>query len=243
MPSIEGLLHARQERIDQLHRLQPGQTALVVIDMQRGFLDPGAALEVPQGRAIVPNLQRLVEACRGRRVPVIFTEFVYAATVPCLRGDPFGPEHLPAVEGQPTGFCRPSSNCLWHDLESRPASAARQVEPGVNSAEIVPALAPRPDELVVRGHTYDKFLGTPLDLALRSRGIRYLILTGVVTDLCVNSTLMTAANLDYRVTAVTDGVATLWPDIQQACFHIWRRKFARLRTTDQVVAEIVAFGA
>ena len=99
----------------------------------------------------------------------------------------------------------------------------------------------RPEELVVRGHTYDKFYGTPLDLALRSRDVRWLIVTGVVTDICVNATLMSAASHDYRVTAVTDGVATLWPEIQQACFDIWRRKFARLRTTDEMVEEIGSF--
>ena len=230
MATIEELLHAKHERIDELHRLRPGETALVIIDMQHGFLDPGAALEVPQGRAIVPNLQRLIDASRRRSVPVIFTEFVYSTAVPCLRGDPFGPEHLPAVEGQPTGFGHPSDNCLIAPRAGR----------GPDSADTIPELAPRPDELVVRGHTYDKFLGTPLDLSLRSRGIRYLVLTGVVTDICVNSTLMTAANLNYRVTAVTDGVATLWPDIQEACFHIWRRKFARLRTADEVVQEILA---
>jgi len=229
MPNIEALLHAKQERVDELHRLRPGQTALVVIDMQHGFLDPGAALEVPAGREIVPNLMRLVEVCRGRGVPVVFTEFVYSTAVPCLRGDPFGPEHLPAAQGQPTGFGHPSDNCL----------VAPRVAMGLNSADTIPELAPRPDELVIRGHTYDKFLGTPLDLALRSRGIRFLVLTGVVTDICVNSTLMTAANLDYRVTAVTDGVATLWPEIQRACFDVWRRKFARLRTTDEVVREIL----
>ena len=231
MASIEELLHAKQDRIDELHRLRSGETALVIIDMQHGFLDPGAALEVPQGRAIVPNLQRLIDACRRRSVPVIFTEFVYSTAVPCLRGDPFGPEHLPALEGRPTGFGHRSDNCL---MGPRAGS-------GPQSADTIPELAPRPDELVVRSHVYDKFLGTPLDLALRSRGIRYLVLTGIVTDICVNSTLMTAANLDYRVTAVTDGVATLWPEIQQACFDIWRRKFARLRTTDEVVGELLGF--
>ena len=44
-----------------------------------------------------------------------------------------------------------------------------------------------------------------------------------------------------RVTAVTDGVAALRPDLQQACFAIWRRKFARLRTTEEVVAELAAW--
>jgi ureidoacrylate peracid hydrolase len=91
---------------------------------------------------------------------------------------------------------------------------------------------------VVRGHTYDKFHGTPLDLALRGRDVRYLAIVGVVTEICVNCTLLSAANRDYRVTAVTDGVASPRPELQEACFEIWRRKFARLRTTEEIIAEI-----
>ena len=231
MSELDEILHARQERIDALHRLQPQRTALLVIDMQHGFLDPGAALEVPQGREILPNICRLVDVCREKTVPVVFTEFVYATAVPCLRGDPFGPEHLPAEEGKPTGFGYPSDNCLIDP----------GVEAGPNSAETVAELAPRRDDLVVRGHAYDKFFGTPLDLALRSRDVRYLIVTGVVTDVCVNATLMSAATRDYRVTAVTDGVATLWPEIQEGCFEIWKRKFARLRTTAELVEELNSF--
>jgi len=231
MLSSDEILRLKQERIDQLHRCQPGRTALLVIDMQHGFLDPGAALEVPQGREIIPNVRRLIEMCRAKRVPVIFTEFVYQTAIPCLRGDPFGPEHLPAEPGRPTGFGYPSDNCLI-------GPGAGQ---GRESADTVPELAPQPGELVVRGHTYDKFYGTPLDLALRSQDIRWLIITGVVTDVCVNSTLMSAAARDYRVTAVTDGVATLWPELQEACFAIWRRKFARLRNTQQILQELGAF--
>jgi ureidoacrylate peracid hydrolase len=231
MTDLDDILHARQERIDKLHRFEPGRTALVVIDMQHGFLDPGAALEVPQGREIIPNVRRLVEVCRRKDVPVVFTEFVYATSVPCLRGDPFGVEHLPAPEGAPTGFGHPSNNCLIG-----PGAGE-----GPDAAETGAELAPLPDELVVRAHTYDKFYGTPLDLALRSRDVRYLMVTGVVTDVCVNATLMSAATRDYRVTAVKDGVATLWPDIQAACFEVWKRKFARLRTTAEVVEELSAF--
>ena len=231
MTGLDEILHPRQERIDELHRCRPGRTALVVIDMQHGFLDPGAALEVPQGREIIPNVRRLIDVCRRKEVLVVFTEFVYATSVPCLRGDPFGTEHLPAGPGEPTGFGYPSNNCLIG-----PGAGE-----GPNSAETVAELAPRPDELVVRGYTYDKFYGTPLDLALRSRDVRYLIVTGVVTDVCVNSTLMSAANRDYRVTAVTDGVATLWPELQQACFEVWKRKFARLRTTAELVEELDGF--
>ena len=214
-----------------MHRFQPGRTALLVVDMQHGFLDPGAALEVAPGREIIANVRRLIDVCREKSVPVIFTEFVYSTAVPCLRGDPFGVEHLPAVDGGPTGFGQPSSNCL----------IGPGADEGVNSAQTVAELAPRPDELVVRSHTYDKFCDTPLDLALRSRDVRYLAITGVVTDVCVNATLMTAAMRDYRVTAVTDGVATLWPELQEACFTIWQRKFARLRTTAELAEELSGF--
>jgi ureidoacrylate peracid hydrolase len=232
MSSIDEILLAKEQRIDQLHRFRPGRTALLVVDMQRGFLEPGTSLEVPTGRDIVPNVRRLVDVCRQRGVPVIFTQFVYATSVPCLRGDPFGIEHLPAPEGQPTGFGRPSGNCLIG-----PAHAV-----GKESADIVAELAPRPDELVVPGHAYDKFYGTPLDLALRSLDIRYLIATGVITDICVNGTVLSAATREYRVTAVTDGVASPWPERHHACLEIWRHKFARLRTAEQVVDELLSLG-
>jgi ureidoacrylate peracid hydrolase len=228
MPTPDEIQRARQERIDELHRLQPGRSALLVIDMQRGFLEPGAALEVPAGRAIIPKVRKLIEACRQRRFPVIFTQFIYTTALPCLRGEPFGPEHLPARPGEPTGFGLPSGNCL----------VPPETDSGPNSAEIVPELAPRPEELVLCGHTYDKFHGTPLDQALRCRDIRFLVIAGVVTEICVNCSLLSAANRDYRVTAVTDGVASPSPELQQACFEIWRRKFARLRTTEEVIAEI-----
>ncbi len=196
--------------------------------MQHGFLDPGASLEVPKGREIIPKLRRLIRGCRALGSPVVFTQFVYLTAVPCLRGDPFGIEHLPAAPRGRAGFGHPSSNCLIGPGFGR----------GAESADIVPELAPRADELVIPGHTYDKFYGTPLDLALRSRGITHLLLTGVTTDICVNCTVLAAATRNYRVTVITDGVATLDDAIQEACFRIWERKFARLRTTAQILAEL-----
>jgi biuret amidohydrolase len=200
----------------------------LIVDMQHGFLDPGASLEVPKGRLAVPVVRRLLEGCRGLGVPVIFTQFVYAPTVPCLRGDPFGIEHLPARVGGPTGYGHPSGNCL----------VGAEAGEGAESAEMVPELAPRAGELVVASHGYDKFFDTPLDLALRSQGITHLLVTGVTTDICVNATVLAAANRNYRVTVVTDGVATIDDTLQAACFTIWQRKFARLRTAAQVLSEL-----
>src|SRR5213594_818468 len=120
---------------ERVLKLEPGRTALLVVDMQRGFLDPGEALEVSQAREIVPAIQRLLAIFRGRRLPVVFTEFVYSQRVPVLVGE-LHPEHKPAPVG--------ANNCL----EGHP------------SVQTVAALAPRPDELVVRKHWYDAFNGT-----------------------------------------------------------------------------------
>jgi biuret amidohydrolase len=218
----------RQRRIDEVHRCDPTSSGLLIVDMQHGFLDPGASLEVPKGRMLIPTLRRLLQGCRALKVPVIYTQFVYSIAVPCLRGDPFGIEHLPRRANEPEGFGWASSNCL--------------VGPGAGegreSAGILSELAPQAEDLVVASHCYDKFLDTPLDLALRSRGIHHLLVTGVTTDVCVNATVLAAANRNYRVTVVTDGVATIDDTLQAACFAIWQRKFARLRTASQVLTEL-----
>ena len=228
MTTHEDLLQAKLRRIEEVHRSRRDATALLVVDMQHAFLDAGASLEVPRGRDIIPNIARLIEICRRQSVPVVFTEFVYATTVPCLRGDPFGPEHLPRPAHARGGFGVPSSNCLI-------GPAAGQ---GAESADTIEALAPRPDELVVRAHGYDKFYGTPLDLALRSRHVDRLLVTGVTTDVCVNATVIAAATRDYRVTAVSDGVATIDDTLHEACLRIWQNKFARVRCTEELVREL-----
>lgn len=209
---------------EQVLRLEPGRTALLVVDMQRGFVDPGEALEVPQAREIVPAIQRLLAVFRSRRLPVVFTEFVYSERVPLLVGD-LHPEHKPAQPGAPTGFGLPSSNCL----EGHP------------SAETIPALGPRPDELVVRKHGYDAFHGTPLDGALRARGVTSLVVTGTLTDICVLASIVGAFNREYRVTVAEDAVATLWPEIQRATLDIIGRAFGRVVSSKDIASEVTAW--
>jgi nicotinamidase-related amidase len=198
-----------------------GRTALVVVDMQRAFLEPGEAMEVPPAREVVPRIQELLMAFRARRLPVVFTEFLYTETAPLLVGE-LHPEHRRAAPGTPRGFGRPSSSCLA----------------GEANVATVAELAPRPDELVVQKPSYDAFHGTVLDGALRARGITHLVITGTLTDICVLATVVGGFNREYRMTVVEDGVATLWPEIQRATLDIIARAYARVRPAKTVVDEI-----
>jgi ureidoacrylate peracid hydrolase len=211
----------RAAAFERMLRLEPGRTALLVVDMQRGFVEPGEALEVPPAREIVPVIRRLLEAFRGRRLPVAFTEFTYSPAVPLLVGE-LHPEHKPAGPGAPRGFGLPSSNCLE----------------GTDSAKTIAALTPAPDEPVIRKRWYDGFAGTELDGALRARGVTTLVITGTMTDICVLSTVVGAFNREYRVSVVADGVATLWPEIQRATLDIVGRAFGRVVQSGEVLDTI-----
>jgi nicotinamidase-related amidase len=214
----------RRATFDHVLRLERGRTALLVVDMQHGFLDPGQAMEVPPAREIVPVIRQLLDLFRARALPVVFSEFTYSPQAPLLVGA-LHPEHTPAPPGAPRGFGRPSSSCLEGD-------------PSVTT---VPDLAPGPEELVVRKRWYDAFAGTPLDGALRARGVTSLVVTGTMTDICVLATVMGAFNREYRVTVVEDGVATLWPDIQHATLDIIGRAYGRVVAARQVAAEVAAW--
>ena len=198
-----------------------GRTALIVVDMQRAFLEPGEAMEVPPAREVVPRIQALLTAFRARRLPVVFTEFLYTEAAPLLVGE-LHPEHRRAAAGAARGFGRPSSSCLAGEL----------------NVATVAELAPHPDELVVQKPYYDAFHGTVLDGALRARGVTHLVITGTLTDNCVLATVVGGFNREYPITLVEDGVATLWPEIQRATLDIIGRAYGRVQPAKTVVDEI-----
>src|SRR6266849_6297877 len=211
----------RAEAFEAALKLEPGRSALVVVDMQRAFLDPDEAMEVPAARDIVPQIRALLDLFRTRGLPVVFTEFTYSERVPVLVGL-LHPEHRRAAPGAPRGFGRPSSSCLV----------------GEANVHLVPELAQPPGELVVTKHYYDGFNGTTLDAALRSRGVTHLVLTGTMTDICVLATVIGGMNREYRMTVVEDATATLWPEIQRATLDIIGRAYARVVSTKQLAEEI-----
>ena len=197
--------------------------ALLVVDMQRAFVDPGQAMEVPPARAIIPRIQDLIATFRAHGHPVVFTEFVYSQAAPLFVGE-LHPEHRRAAPGAPTGHGRPSSSCLE----------------GEDNTDTVSDLKPRSDELVVRKHYYDAFNGTVLDGALRARGVTELVVTGTMTDICVLATAIGGFNREYRIVVVEDAVATIWPEIQRATLDIVRRAYGRVVAARAIADELAA---
>ena len=223
--NFEELNRQKMKRIYDFHRMIPERTALLVIDMQISFMHPEASLAVPQAWGLVPKIKKMLDFCRENSILVIYTEYVAQPEIPCVRVNPFGPEHLPAVPGQPTGWGLPSSNSIIGTE-------------GPENPDTIDELKPQPGELVIKGHTLDKFYGTPLDLALRSQDIRYLMFTGMMADLCLGATLFSASTRDYRVTALTDCITTLWPNVLEVMFDIFGRKLARLMESDEAIDEL-----
>jgi ureidoacrylate peracid hydrolase len=217
-------MSGRAETFDRVLRLEPGRTALLVVDMQRGFVEAGHAMEVPPARQTLPVIRALLDSFRAAELPVVFTAFVYSPSVPLLVGE-LHPEHKPAAAGAPRGFGRPSSCCLEGDA----------------SADLVDALAPRADEPVVRKRWYDAFAGSELDGVLRARHVSSLVIVGTMTDICVLATVVGAFNREYRITVVEDGVSTLWPEIQGATLDIIGRAFGRVVSSKSVIDTLASW--
>lgn len=148
-------------------------TALVVIDMLNDFIAPGAPLEVPAGRDIVPAIRKRLQEARSRGVPVVYV---------CDAHDPEDPEFR-----------------VW------PPHAVA----GTPGAQVVGDLAPREGERVVTKTSYSGFFETELYEVLRELGAGHLVLTGVVTNICILYTAADALMRGYRVTVPPDCVAGL----------------------------------
>jgi len=114
---------------------------------------------------------------------------------------------------------------------------------GTGGMQVVTGLEPHPGDILIRRkRRYDAFLGTDLDLALRSRGVENLLVTGVCTDICVISTVHHARNLDYRCVVLRDAVAGTSPERHEAALLCMEHVFARLSTSAEA-ALVFGLGA
>jgi ureidoacrylate peracid hydrolase len=198
--------------------LDPRRTALLVIDMQNGFLSPGgsiARLGLPIDRtgATVEPARRLLQAFRDAGAPVLFTRTVFRAD--------YADAGLQAERFPPLA-------ALGHLVD------------GSADAAIVEALAPRAGERVIRKNRFDAFLATPLDEALRAAGVETLVLAGVATNVCVESTARAAFDRGFRVVIPREATASYTREMEEASLVTLGFMFSTVAPTSAVVEAIAA---
>jgi ureidoacrylate peracid hydrolase len=209
-----------------VEQVDPNQTALLVIDMQNGFCDPQgpltkAGVDTSAMQAVVPNVRRLVEACRGTGMPILWA----------LQ------QHL--VEDTTQRTRRVPSH-----IEKR--NNGQPVAPrGTWQAELVPSLKEivhDEDYLVVK-HRFSMFYSTTLDSILRMGGITRLVICGVSTNVCVESTIREAYFRDYEITVIEDCVAGPMIDLHEATLKNVRIYLGEVVTLAEFIESNRAIGA
>jgi nicotinamidase-related amidase len=161
----------------------PGRTGLLVIDMQRGFVDEGP-LAVPMARRQVPAIATVLGEFRSRNLPVFHTRFVVRPDLDIPFYKSRAPDRGLNVEGLEPDF-----------------------HPGSRWAEIVDELSPGPGEAVVDKVAYDGFADTDLEGLLRSAHVETLVVVGTVVNWCVDSTLRGAFHRRFNCIVLSDGVS------------------------------------
>jgi ureidoacrylate peracid hydrolase len=116
------------------------------------------------------------------------------------------------------------------------------VPPGSWDGEVIDAIKPGPDEMVIPKTSSNVFVSTNIDYVLRNLGTKYLVIAGIVTDQCVEGAVRDGCDLGYLITLVTDACATYTAE-RHANSLVAIKGYCRQRTTEEFLGEIAALGA
>ncbi len=186
--------------------LPPGRCALVVIDMQRDFIEPGGFGEslgndVSLLRAAVAPAQALLRAWRARGWPVVHTRESH-------RPDLLDCPPAKRERGQPSLRI------------GDPGPMGRLLVRGEPGCEIVPELAPEPGDHVIDKPGKGAFHGTGLQAVLHSLGVTHLVFAGVTTEVCVQTTMREANDRGYDSLLVEEATASYFPHFKAATIEM-----------------------
>jgi nicotinamidase-related amidase len=187
-------------------QLNVAASALIVIDMQRFFLDAASPTFTCGGVAILPNVKRVIDAYRRANRPVIFTQHVH---------------HPGDLDCGIMGW-------WWKGrcLEGSPES------------EVHADLAPMPGEKIVSKHRYSAFYNTDLETVLRCLKVEDVVVSGIMTNMCCESTARDAYYRDYRVFFLADGTGSISEEMHLASLLNLAFGFAYVTTSDAIVDQL-----
>jgi ureidoacrylate peracid hydrolase len=201
-------------------KVDPNHAALLVVDVQNDFAAEGGMMDREGGdltmsQGIIPRLEQLIDQAREADVPVIFIRNIY------------------------------STDANWYLSDSwlEQAKRARQGSYVIHSVCAADSWAgdfykvrPTEKDVIVTKHRFSAFQDTDLDLILRSRGIRTLIMTGIATNVCVESTARDGFFRDYYIAFTSDCTATYLQEDHDGTLNNIRRYFGEVVTADEVAA-------
>jgi ureidoacrylate peracid hydrolase len=191
-----------------VHQLQLNKkrAALLVVDMQKFFLDPLSPTFTCGGLAILPNVQRLISVFRATGSPVIYTRHVH----------------------HPDGLDAGIMKWWWQGMciEGSPES------------EVHGDIAPLPTEKVISKHRYSAFYNTDLETVLRCLKVEDLVIAGIMTNMCCESTARDAYYRDYRVFFPADGTGSINEEMHLASLLNLSYGFASVTTVDRIIQQM-----
>lgn len=206
------------QRRGQFHlvtQLAAAKTALIVVDMQNYFMEPGAAVEVPNARAIVPAINRLADAARTAGSPVVWIQMTHDES------------HLD------------SWSVFYERLNSPDRSQGNldAMRAGSHMHALWPEMQTDPRDLWVPKSRFSAFLPESSDLAkiLRERGVENVIITGTLTNVCCMTSALDAMMMNFRTIMVSDANAARIEDHHFATLNNIFESFGDVRTTDEVI--------
>jgi len=220
-PDMAAFARAQRGGSEQTFQtLDLSRTAHIVIDMQNGFVEPGAPVEVPIAREIVPNINAISEAVR--------------------RGGGLNVFMRMSVTEESLGSW---SNwfAFFHTREST-AEFAQAFGPGGHHHALWPAIDVQPADLILNKTRFSAFVPGASDLhaTLQARGIDTLIITGTLTNCCCESTARDAMQMNYKLVFVTDANAALSDAAHNATLDNMCMLFADVRSAAETVTMIRA---
>lgn len=206
---------ALRGRLHRWEKLSAARTALLVIDMQNGFLLPGMPFEVPAGREIIPNINRLAALVRGLGGRVVWVKMTLAGQESEWSVFFDGLAGSSAVKAMPELFGAGSPGFELHaDLDVRDGDS-------VVVKSRFSALHPR---------------SSNLGKLLSDAGLDTVIVTGTLTNICCESTARDAMMHNLKVVLVADATATVTDEEHNAALINVLRAFGDVRATDEVIA-------
>ena len=186
--------------------LEPGNSALLVIDMQKFFLNHESLTFTEGGLAIVENISDLIQTYRRYHLPVIYTCHVHKSA---------------QMDGGIMSW-------WWKGICLE----------GTEESQVFGEIKPLPEEKIVFKHRYSGFYNTDLEIVLRCLGVKDLIITGIMTNLCCESTVRDAYFRDYRVFFLLDATGSVNEDLHLASLKNIAFGFGYVTETSEVLTAV-----